>query len=580
MNAISTLLAASLIGTAAAFAGDPLNLDMERGSDNWRIVVDGVMGGRSTGRVSSPSTGILRFAGNLSLANNGGFSQMRTNVSGDAFDGADGVEIRVKGDGRTYQFDIRCSNVRLMAGGFQQNFETTAGEWKTIRLSFDDFRLYSFGRLVSNAPDLEPLKIESVGVTLGDKKEGAFALEVDWIRTFGSDATFASNDTTKTGDDLVSVAKSAGLNTLIDLVVAADLELPADGDVTIFAPTDDAFAALPESTVEYLLTAEGKDTLRSILTYHVASGSVTSSDLFGRRTIDSLNGQRVDIESNGSLQIDDANLIVVDVPFDGGVVHVVDAVLMPELDSIVDLAVATESLSTLATAVSVAGLGDQLGSENGPWTVFAPIDSAFAALPDGTLDSLLKTENRAQLIDILGYHIVPGRIYANELLATERTQTFFGKPIEFSIANGRLNVNDISIVGSDIEAANGVIHLIDSVLLPSPEQSDSTSAWSATTSAEGMRLMELAINRGAPLFNKGQITACASVYEVTIESMVGLGSNDLGQQVLERLERGLSDASQQSSARERAWIYRSAMDEAYEMLARQAESADTATASK
>jgi monofunctional biosynthetic peptidoglycan transglycosylase len=175
----------ALAATAAVSAAGSLELDFDEGVDAWRVVVDGVMGGRSSGRVSLSEPGTLQFTGNLSLENNGGFSQMRANVPSEAFAGAEGIEIKVRGDGRTYKFDVRCSNVRLMAGGFQRDFQTEAGEWITIRLPFDEFRLYSFGRRVPNAPALEPTKIESIGVTLADKEPGAFRLEVDSIRTYG-----------------------------------------------------------------------------------------------------------------------------------------------------------------------------------------------------------------------------------------------------------------------------------------------------------------------------------------------------------------------------------------------------------
>lgn len=576
MNSLiaSTIMTVPMLAASVVFnvADSYSQSDLGRGAESWRIVVDGVMGGRSSGRVSQNETGNLQFAGDLSLENNGGFSQMRTNVSGDDFAGARGIQINVRGDGRDYKFDVRCSNVRLMAGGFQQDFQTEAGKWTTIQLPFDDFRLYSFGRLVPNAPALEPARIESIGVTLADKKPGAFSLEIDSIRTFG-DKPRAVESTN--GSDLVTVARAAGLNTLLELVTAAELELPTDESVTIFAPTDAAFAALPEATVRALLEPAGRDTLRSILTYHVTTSAVRSSDVMSRRSISTLNGQRIAIDTSGPISIGGAGLVTVDVPFDGGIVHVIDTVLMPELKSIGEVAGESSQLTTLAAAVSVSGLSEQVSSENGPWTVFAPVDSAFANLPPGTLDELLQESNRSQLIDILGLHVIPGRLYANELLANRRAQTLFGNSVNFAIIEGRLQVGNATVITTDIEAANGVVHLIDTVLLPTRE-AEPIQTVSATASVEAIRLCELAISRGAPLFNTGQAAGCAAVYEVVIESMIGLGSQDLGRQVIQRLEMALAEAETEPDRTKCAWIYRRALDDIYPRLVNQAEPA-TAT---
>lgn len=552
-------LSALLSGPAAA-APDGLHLGFDDGVDGWQVVVDGVMGGRSSGRVSLAEPGVMLFAGDLSLENNGGFSQARTSVPGDAFAGAEGVEIRVRGDGRKYNFDIRCSNVRMMAGGFQQQFDTEDGAWTTVRLPFDGFRLYSFGRRVAGAPALEPTRIESLGVTLADKVAGPFRLEIDSIRAYGGE----SEEAPPPGGDLATVARGAGLNTLLELVAAAGLELPDGQRVTILAPTDAAFAALPAETLRKLRTPEGLQTLRTILAYHAAVPAYTSADLLSRRSVQTLNGQRVAIEAAGPVRIGGAGIVAVDVPFDGGVVHVIDRVLMPDLESIAQKAAATESLSTLASAVAAAGLGDQLGAENGPFTVFAPVNSAFERLSSAELQALLQPENRRRLVEILGLHVVPGRLYASDLLAARQAQTFFGESIEFALDGGRLRVGDAALLAADIEAANGVVHLIDTVLLPDASAPD---AISAEACAEGVRLCELAIGRGVPLFNAGQAGACAAVYEVAIEALLGLGGEALGRDVVRRLEMSLAEAETQHTSTERAWTYRRAIDDAHALMA-------------
>ncbi|MBO6513558.1 MAG: CIA30 family protein [Phycisphaerales bacterium] len=564
----SSLLAlAATMTTGFSASAQPLSIDFDEGLDSWRIVLDGVMGGRSTGRVRAGDPGTMVFTGDLSLENNGGFSQIRKNIQEGTLANQDGLEIKVLGDGRTYQFDIRVSNVRLMAGGFQTTFDTYPGEWKTIKLPFDDFRLYSFGRLVRNAPELDPALIESIGVTIADKKTGTFRIALDSIESYSAQ-TDSSSTTNSSEPSLAQLADAAGLNTLMALVAQSGIELPQGEQVTIFAPTDDAFAQLPSETVEFLTSEEGKDTLQSILAYHIVPGSLRSSDLLNRRTLRTLNGQTLDIQTNQGLSISGANFQVTDAAFDSGTVHVIDSVLIPQSKSILELASHTDELSTLATAIETAGIGDQLSNENGPWTVFAPLNSAFASLPHGVLDNLLKPENRAQLIDVLGLHVIPGRISSADLLTNKRARSYFGNPVEFTLRNGKIEVQGARIVAADIQAANGVIHLIDGVITkPSAPTKSSEDALMTSKSTrlekEAIRLYDLAVERGVPLFNDGQQQACAFVYEVAIESMIALGADNLDSTGIQILEMGLAEAESEHNWTERAWIYRRAMDAAY-----------------
>jgi len=176
------LVFASAASICTVAAAQPFSIDFDTGVAEWRTVLDGVMGGRSTGRVTQPEAGILRFSGELSLENNGGFSQIQAMIPEAALKDAIGIEVRVRGDGRTYQFNVRSSDVRIRAGSFQTKFDTVAGEWVTLRLPFEEFRLYSFGRPVSDPPKLTPARVESVGVTLSDKNPGAFQLDIDFVR--------------------------------------------------------------------------------------------------------------------------------------------------------------------------------------------------------------------------------------------------------------------------------------------------------------------------------------------------------------------------------------------------------------
>ncbi|MFA0557735.1 fasciclin domain-containing protein [Vibrio sp. 10N.222.55.A1] len=132
---------------------------------------------------------------------------------------------------------------------------------------------------------------------------------------------------------------------------------------------------------------------------------------------------------------------------------------------IVDVAAENGSFNTLVAAVKAAGLVETLEGD-GPFTVFAPTDEAFAALPEGTVDMLLKPENKDKLIAVLTYHVVPGKIMASEVMKLDSAVTVQGEAVMVGIDHGNVMVNKAQVVMADVEASNGVIHVIDAVLLP------------------------------------------------------------------------------------------------------------------
>lgn len=173
----------SLFALVDVATAQPFSLSFKSSESRWQVVVDGVMGGLSTGEIDRTDNGIV-FHGDLSLENNGGFSQIRTPIEQGSLEGADGIEIEVRGDGRNYIFDARVANMRVMAGSYQHTFDTEDGEWTTIRLPFTDFRFHYFGRLMENVDAIEAHMIDSLGVTLADYNPGAFELEIRAIRGY------------------------------------------------------------------------------------------------------------------------------------------------------------------------------------------------------------------------------------------------------------------------------------------------------------------------------------------------------------------------------------------------------------
>ena len=139
--------------------------------------------------------------------------------------------------------------------------------------------------------------------------------------------------------------------------------------------------------------------------------------------------------------------------------------LKAQAADIVDTAVAAGSFNTLVAAVQAAGLVDTLKGD-GPFTVFAPTDEAFAALPEGTVESLLKPENKDQLVSILTYHVVPAKVMSGDIAGKRaKVLTVQGDRLSVNAKNG-VKVNDAKVVQADIEASNGVIHVVDAVILP------------------------------------------------------------------------------------------------------------------
>ncbi len=269
--------------------------------------------------------------------------------------------------------------------------------------------------------------------------------------------------------NLVETAVSAGsFDTLVAAVKAAGLVEALSGDkpMTVFAPTDEAFAKLPKGTVEMLLKTENKDLLKSILLYHVVPGDVRAEQVVDLKAAQTANGQRIAIYvDNGKVRVDEANVIKTDILTSNGTIHVIDRVIMPSTKDIVDTALENGSFGTLVAAVKAAGLVEALKAE-GPITVFAPTDEAFAKLPKGTVEMLLKPENKDKLTAILTYHVVKGRVYADQALEAGEAKTLQGGEIEIRVKNGKPMVNNAQILTTDIDASNGVIHVIDTVIMP------------------------------------------------------------------------------------------------------------------
>ena len=280
-------------------------------------------------------------------------------------------------------------------------------------------------------------------------------------------AGFAAEDCEDSPKDIVDTAVAAdNFKTLAAALKAADLveTLKGKGPFTVFAPTDEAFSKLPEGTVEGLLKPENKEKLAGILTYHVVAGKVMAADVVKLKDAKTVQGSKVKVVvKDGKVMVDNANVTTTDIKCSNGVIHVIDAVILPK--DIVDTAVAAGSFKTLAAALKAADLVETLKGK-GPFTVFAPTDEAFSKLPEGTLEDLLKPENKEKLAGILTYHVVAGKVMAADVVKLSSAKTVQGSEVTIKVEDGKVMVDNAKVVKTDILCGNGVIHVIDAVILP------------------------------------------------------------------------------------------------------------------
>ncbi|XZE32348.1 fasciclin domain-containing protein [Pirellulaceae bacterium SH501] len=269
--------------------------------------------------------------------------------------------------------------------------------------------------------------------------------------------------------NIVETAVEAGsFKTLAAALTAADLvdAVKGPGPFTVFAPTDEAFAKLPKGTVETLLKPENKSKLQDILKYHVVKGKVMAADVVKVKGAVALNGQRIDVKvDGGKVSVDNANVVKTDIGCTNGVIHVIDSVILPATDAIPAVADKAGKFKTLLAAVKAAGLAEALSGE-GPFTVFAPTDEAFAKIPQATIADLLKPENKEKLASILKYHVVSGRVYSEDAVAAKSANTLQGAAVAIKATDKGAFVNDAKIIATDVDASNGVIHIIDTVIMP------------------------------------------------------------------------------------------------------------------
>ncbi|HII57299.1 MAG TPA: fasciclin domain-containing protein, partial [Candidatus Poseidoniaceae archaeon] len=276
---------------------------------------------------------------------------------------------------------------------------------------------------------------------------------------------------TTTPNDVPRTAQCTGIHdSLVSAVVQAELleTLQGDGPFTVFAPTDQAFADAGIDLAA-LDTPEGKAALSDILLYHVVSGEVPSTALSDCMTTTAVNEQTLAFTIGDSVMVNDATVTLSDVATSNGIIHVIDTVLTPSdaPSDITETAQCTGAHTSLVAALIQAELVETLQGE-GPFTVFAPTDQAFA---DAGIDlaALDSPEGKAQLSDILLYHVYAGTVLSTDITEGMTLQMVNGKNATFTLSS---SIDGANITSVDIVTSNGIIHVIDAVIIPQAEVSE------------------------------------------------------------------------------------------------------------
>ncbi|GFR92079.1 fasciclin domain containing protein [Elysia marginata] len=269
-------------------------------------------------------------------------------------------------------------------------------------------------------------------------------------------------------DRIPEVAAKLGLDKLVSAVVDAGLKetLESEGPFTVFGPSNEAFDNLPEWAKKEIANVT---ILAEILKFHVLSGKVESKSLTNDLQVATEDGQNlrinlydVDKKRVATAQCAPIDLSRVDQAASNGVIHVVDAVLIPPYGDINATVAACPVFETLETAIQVAGLHKIL-SGPGPYTLFAPTDNAFAKLPESQLKDLL--ENPTKLAEVLKYHVVSGT-FCSSGLTSGNVKTLHGQEVAIKVSSDGVVVNESKVISADGSVTNGVVHAIDTVLLP------------------------------------------------------------------------------------------------------------------
>ena len=369
--------------------------------------------------------------------------------------------------------------------------------------------------------------------------------------------------------NIIETAVGAGsFKTLAAALKAGGLieALQAKGPFTVFAPTDKAFAKLPKETVASLLKPENKKKLVDILTYHVVKGEVPAKVAVTLTQAKALNKKTFKINNTKKgLYINKSKVVKADINCSNGIIHVIDTVLLPPAEKkyqkasnqkdIIQTAVGAGAFKTLAVALEAGGLVEALQAD-GPFTVFAPTDDAFAKLPKGTVESLLKPENKDKLVDILTYHVVAGKVPSKVAVTLTKANALNKKSLGIKNTANGLFINKSKVIKADIDCSNGVIHVIDSVLLPPAGKN-----YEKAENEDVKKFLSTAINHGVSHFNVGNHKTCEAIYSIAAQALVMMPDCSVSQTDKNRMKMVIDQASRSHDSTKDSWAFRNAFDQ-------------------
>ena len=347
-----------------------------------------------------------------------------------------------------------------------------------------------------------------------------------------------------------AVAASPEHGTFEDVLLAAEFAdtlrvTPPEG-YTVFAPVDSAWADVAPDTLAALL-AEPLGRLRDVLRGHLVVGALRAADLVDGQALVSYAGDSlaVTVDSSGAVTVGGARVTVADVATTTGVLHFVDGVLFPPAapadsmsgadtaTSVVDVIAGRDDLTTLATAIETAALVGALDDSTATFTVFAPADSAFAALPAGALDDLLDDPN--ELAGLLRYHVVAGALAAADLTDGMRLATLQGDSLTVTVTSAGVFVDSAAVTVPDLAADNGVVHVIDGVLMPAMpadtsdggEEVDTTTVFDVIAASDVHATLETALIAAGLDGALDDSTAMLTVFAPTDAALAALDQDSL-----------------------------------------------------
>ena len=327
-------------------------------------------------------------------------------------------------------------------------------------------------------------------------------------------------------EDIPTNAAATGVHeSLVAALAQAELvsTLEGPGPFTVFAPTDDAFAAAGIDLVA-LDTPEGKETLTDILLHHVYSGSVPASAVTDGMMAEMFNGDKVAFTNDGTtVTVGGATVITADVIASNGIIHVIDKVLMPPSD-IPTTAGTTGIHNTLVNAVVQANLLTTL-SGDGPFTVFAPTDQAFT---DAGVDltALDTPEGNQALANILQYHVISGEVPASGVTDCLSADAVNGQPLSFTVGDSGVMVNDANVITTDVITSNGLIHVIDKVLTPTDTPRDIPRTAQCTGSHDSLVAAVVQAELLTTLQDAGPFTVFAPTDQAFTDAGIDLAALD------------------------------------------------------